>query len=38
MRLRSGHLLGIDPLDPDEIALILDTAESFAEIGTREFM
>jgi aspartate carbamoyltransferase catalytic subunit len=36
MRLSSRHLLGIDGLHPDEINLILDTAESFAEIGTRE--
>ncbi len=36
MRLRSPHLLGIEPLEPDEITLILDTAEGFSEIGTRE--
>ena len=36
MRLRSRHLVGIASLEPDEIGLILDTAESFAEIGTRE--
>jgi aspartate carbamoyltransferase catalytic subunit len=36
MRLRSRHLLGIASLGPEEITLILDTAESFAEIGTRE--
>jgi aspartate carbamoyltransferase catalytic subunit len=36
MRLRSGHLLGIDGMEPDEITLILDTAEGFAEVGTRE--
>jgi len=36
MRLRARHLLGIDGLERDEIALILDTAESFAEVGTRE--
>ena len=36
MNLKSRHLLGIEPLDPAEIALILDTAEGFAEIGTRE--
>ena len=36
MRLSSRHLLGIDGLNPEEINLILDTAESFAEIGTRE--
>ena len=36
MRLNTPHLLGIDTMDPAEISLILDTAESFAEIGTRE--
>jgi aspartate carbamoyltransferase catalytic subunit len=36
MRLRTRHLLGIASLQPDEIELILDTAESFAEVGTRE--
>ena len=36
MRLRSGHLLGIDGMEADEITLILDTAEGFAEVGTRE--
>ena len=36
MRLKTRHLLGIHHLSPDEISLILDTAESFAEIGTRE--
>jgi len=36
MRLRSPHLLGIAELEPDEISLILDTAESLAEVGTRE--
>ena len=35
MQLASRHLLGIDPLEPTEIELMLDTAESFAEIGTR---
>ncbi|HKQ60081.1 MAG TPA: aspartate carbamoyltransferase catalytic subunit [Candidatus Polarisedimenticolaceae bacterium] len=35
MRLRSRHLLGIEGLDEREIALILDTAESFAEVGER---
>jgi len=34
-RLRHKHLLGIEPLDSDEIRLILDTAESFLEISTR---
>jgi aspartate carbamoyltransferase catalytic subunit len=36
MKLRSRHLLGIDRLQTDEIELILDNAESFAEVGTRE--
>jgi aspartate carbamoyltransferase catalytic subunit len=36
MRLRSPHLLGIDGMQPEEINLILDTAEGFAEVGTRE--
>ena len=30
--LRSRHLLGIADLQPDEIALILDTAEAMTEI------
>jgi aspartate carbamoyltransferase catalytic subunit len=33
--LRSRHLLGIAGLDPDEIALILDTTEAMKEIGGR---
>jgi aspartate carbamoyltransferase catalytic subunit len=36
VRLRSRHLLGIDELDAGEIALILDTADSLAEIATRD--
>jgi len=36
VRLKSRHLLGIESLDPEEIVLILDTAESFAEISRRE--
>ncbi len=36
MKLRGRHLLGIAPLEPDEIALILDTAEGFAPIAARE--
>jgi aspartate carbamoyltransferase catalytic subunit len=36
MRLRSQHLLGIDGMSAEEIGLILDTAESLAEIGRRE--
>jgi aspartate carbamoyltransferase catalytic subunit len=36
MNLKSPHLLGIEPLDAQEIGLILDTAESFAQISQRE--
>jgi len=36
MTLRDKHLLGIDPLEPEEIELVLDTADSLAEISTRE--
>jgi len=36
MRLASSHLLGIEPLTPDEITLILDTAEGFSDIASRE--
>ena len=36
MNLRSNHLLGIQDLDADEITLILDTAETFAQISERE--
>ncbi len=36
MKLRSRHLLGIEPLSGEEIALILDTAEGFSEVITRE--
>jgi aspartate carbamoyltransferase catalytic subunit len=36
VRLSSRHLLGIEPLTAEEITLILDTAESFAEISRRE--
>ncbi|HXI03080.1 MAG TPA: aspartate carbamoyltransferase catalytic subunit [Candidatus Saccharimonadales bacterium] len=36
MRLSSRHLLGIEPLTAGEIRLILDTADSFAEISRRE--
>jgi len=35
MKLNSRHLLGISELDSRQIELILDTAESFAEVGTR---
>jgi aspartate carbamoyltransferase catalytic subunit len=34
-RLRSRHLLGIEELSPEEILLILDTAEAMREIGER---
>jgi len=34
-RLRGKDLVGIDPLSPDEIQLILDTADEMAEIGQR---
>jgi aspartate carbamoyltransferase catalytic subunit len=33
--LRSKDLLGIEPLSPDEITLILDTAEGFKEVSER---
>jgi aspartate carbamoyltransferase catalytic subunit len=33
--LHSRHLLGIEPLSPDEIELILDTAEGFKEVSER---
>ena len=33
--LRSRHLLGIADLQPDEISLILDTAEAMTEIAAR---
>jgi aspartate carbamoyltransferase catalytic subunit len=33
--LRSRHLLGIADLDPDEITLVLDTAEAMTEIAAR---
>jgi aspartate carbamoyltransferase catalytic subunit len=33
---RGPHLLGIEPLSREEIALILDTAESFVPISQRE--
>jgi aspartate carbamoyltransferase catalytic subunit len=36
MNLKNRHLLGIEPLDPSEIELILDTAEGFAGILNRE--
>jgi aspartate carbamoyltransferase catalytic subunit len=36
VKLASPHLLGIEPLSPDEITLILDTAEGFSDIATRE--
>ena len=36
MQLKSRHLLGTEALTPEEITLILDTAESFAEVSQRE--
>ncbi len=36
MQLRSKHLIGIEPLTRDEIQLLLDTADSFKEVSTRE--
>ena len=36
MNLKSRHLLGIAGLTSEEITLILDTAEAFAQISTRE--
>ena len=36
MKLKSRHLLGIEPLTPEEITLFLDTADSMAEISQRE--
>jgi aspartate carbamoyltransferase catalytic subunit len=33
--LRSRHLLGITDLEPDEIALVLETAEAMTEIAAR---
>lgn len=36
MEFHHKHLLGIEPLTADDIQAILDTAESMAEISTRE--
>jgi aspartate carbamoyltransferase catalytic subunit len=36
VKLKSPHLLGIEPLERGEIELILDTAEGFAGIADRE--
>jgi aspartate carbamoyltransferase catalytic subunit len=36
VKLASPHLLGIEPLSPEEITLILDTAEGFSDIAARE--
>ncbi|HEX9636448.1 MAG TPA: aspartate carbamoyltransferase catalytic subunit [Acidobacteriota bacterium] len=36
MSFKRKDLLGIEPLEADEIQLILDTAESFKEVSTRE--
>lgn len=35
MPLKINHLLGIEPIDREQIEMILDTAESFKEISTR---
>ncbi len=35
-RLRSRHLLGIAGMEPDEIQLVLDTAETMLEVSGRE--
>lgn len=35
MPLKLNHLLGIEPIDREQIEMILDTAESFKEISTR---
>jgi len=34
-RLRSRHLLSVTDLTPEEVVLILDTAEAMREVGTR---
>jgi len=36
LEFKPKHLLGIEPLKPSEIATILDTADSMAEISARE--
>ncbi len=36
MNLNSRHLLGIEGLTPEEITLILDTADGFAQVSERE--
>jgi aspartate carbamoyltransferase catalytic subunit len=36
LAFKHKHLLGIQDLSPDEILTVLDTAESFIEISTRE--
>jgi aspartate carbamoyltransferase catalytic subunit len=36
MQLKSRHLLGTEGLTPEEVNLILDTAESFTEVSKRE--
>jgi len=36
VKLKSPHLLGIEPMTADEITLILDTAEGFSDIAARE--
>jgi len=34
--LKSGHLLGLEHVEPGEIQLMLDTAESFREVSERD--
>ncbi len=36
MTLKSGHLLGLEHVEPGEIQLMLDTAESFREVSERD--
>jgi len=36
MQLKSRHLLGTEELTPEEITLVLDTAESLTEVSRRE--
>jgi len=34
--LTSGHLLGLEHVEPEEIRLMLNTAESFREVSERD--
>ena len=36
MKLKSPHLLGIEAMSADEVTLILDTAEGFSDLASRE--